>query len=493
MQDIRFTISVAYHNQNSITQKCVENILQSEGGYNFEIILINNNSARKVMVKDPRIVYIDNKTNKGYKEAHEDALKIAKGKYFVILNNDIEVGLNWLAVIEQAFLSDPLVRVVGPVSGVLNDKGLGCETINPIYDYIEGSCLAIPTSFAKSEGLFHPLLTFAYCEDAMLSLYVRARGYKTKRVTFKFIHKHALTANNLHPNDRAKLNKAKAKNSEILNTEWGYYLRTKRFDETIAVKRDGANGDVLLSFPIIEQLKKNNPHRIINIYTACEDISKCCKEISNVYSNKKSIIADRIIDLNLVYERLPKLHIIDAYAKAAGVVLENRTPAVNIPKDAKELVSGKYALIHCQPTAWPGRNINPNILIDSILYLKKNGYDVYEIGTESFTKEVLLHTKINDLIRLMSEASFFLGIDSFPMHLAQTFNVPGVAAFGCINPKYRLFNNCITPVTANVTCKFCHHTLTPPITFSKCKLDNPICINRITSADVLSSVKERIK
>lgn len=67
---------------------------------NVEIIMIDNKSTDDsvdyVKQKFPKVQIFQNGVNGGFSLAYNNSFKIAKGKYFVILNNDITVDPGWL-------------------------------------------------------------------------------------------------------------------------------------------------------------------------------------------------------------------------------------------------------------------------------------------------------------------------------------------------------------------------------------------------------------
>lgn len=86
------TISIVSYNTRDLLSRCLESIFKYTKELQFEIIVIDNNSAdgtaEMVEQKFDSVKLIKNKTNKYYTVANNQALKIANGKYFLILNAD---------------------------------------------------------------------------------------------------------------------------------------------------------------------------------------------------------------------------------------------------------------------------------------------------------------------------------------------------------------------------------------------------------------------
>jgi GT2 family glycosyltransferase len=73
-------------------------IKKYSSGFTYEIILIDNNSmdgtVELINIKYPEVVLVKNSENKGVAPARNQGLKIAKGKYCLILDVDMELTEN---------------------------------------------------------------------------------------------------------------------------------------------------------------------------------------------------------------------------------------------------------------------------------------------------------------------------------------------------------------------------------------------------------------
>jgi ADP-heptose:LPS heptosyltransferase len=94
---------------------------------------------------------------------------------------------------------------------------------------------------------------------------------------------------------------------------------------------------------------------------------------------------------------------------------------------------------------------------------------------------------------IMKNSKFFIGIDSFPMHIAQSFNIPGIAFFGSVSPNLILYSKKMKSITANnLTCLGCHHnqSLFASKTTHKCKTNTLDCINKVSVEDMWNKIIE---
>ena len=97
--DVILSIVIVNWNSRKDTLDCLHSIFNIPDYRNIktkpEIILIDNNSVdgsvEEIKEKFPDIILIKNKTNAGYAPAANEGMKIAKGKYVLLLGNDTEL------------------------------------------------------------------------------------------------------------------------------------------------------------------------------------------------------------------------------------------------------------------------------------------------------------------------------------------------------------------------------------------------------------------
>lgn len=86
------TISIVSYNTRDLLKRCIESISKHTKGILFEVIVVDNASddgtIEMVERKFEKVRLINNKENKYYTGANNQALKKARGKYFLILNAD---------------------------------------------------------------------------------------------------------------------------------------------------------------------------------------------------------------------------------------------------------------------------------------------------------------------------------------------------------------------------------------------------------------------
>ncbi|GAH14912.1 unnamed protein product, partial [marine sediment metagenome] len=249
----------------------------------FKLIVTDNgsdeeyrNKLKELSHKDyDRVEFHFNDRNEGYISVHNKvASKLKDEDFFCVLNDDLtfkEVGWD-LRCIEELKENPKLAEVglIGPETfNVINAEGSGC--LGKTVEYIEGSFIFMPSSIVKevieSRGsLFSNEYDFIYAEDSDLSLTLRERSYEIKLLPLKVEHKRFERKVN------EKLGGGKyydKKNRETFCRKWAWYLKHRKFERTILLKRERGYGDILFLTPFIKTLKVNHPACKVYIKTAC--------------------------------------------------------------------------------------------------------------------------------------------------------------------------------------------------------------------------------
>lgn len=113
-------IILTYQNGLPNVKKCLESLLRLNYD-NFETIIVDNastdNAASEVLsrkYKPLSIKLIRNKKNLGFCKGNNQGVKIARGKYILILNNDAEVTPGFLTILVRDLENGECIGVVQP-------------------------------------------------------------------------------------------------------------------------------------------------------------------------------------------------------------------------------------------------------------------------------------------------------------------------------------------------------------------------------------------
>lgn len=111
------SIIIVNYNVKHFLEQCLHSVLRSAKNCSTEIIVVDNNSvdgsAQFIREKFPEINFIENKENLGFSKANNQAIKLAKGKYILLLNPDTLVEENTFDKIIQFMESHPEAGALG--------------------------------------------------------------------------------------------------------------------------------------------------------------------------------------------------------------------------------------------------------------------------------------------------------------------------------------------------------------------------------------------
>lgn len=193
--------------------KCVDSVLMSTYP-NIRVFIVDNGSGPEVTarIKDrysgrAKVVLIENGRNLGYAGGNNIALKIAEGRYCVMLNNDAIVDCNWLEPMVELMEKNPGAGACQPKILNINDpgrfeyagaaggyidiygypfmRGRIFDTIesdngqyddNAELDWCSGAAFMVRTDVFKKTGFFDPAF-FMYAEEIDLCWRIRRCSY----------------------------------------------------------------------------------------------------------------------------------------------------------------------------------------------------------------------------------------------------------------------------------------------------------------------------
>lgn len=263
----------------------------------------------------------------------------------------------------------------------------------------------------------------------------------------------------------------------------------------IKIKRSGALGDVILTTPIVRELRERNPDATIVVATDCPQVYTGNPDVNLIVAANSSQVADDFIDLDLAYEMRPKMHIIEAYStKAFGHCdIFKKTYMYhtdgNMNKVRAKLAAdniGSFVVVH-MTVSWANRTMSKDrwkVIVDRIVESGKNvvivgsgnDYTYHRTGVYDYKNTL----SVNEIHALMSMADAFIGMDSGLLHVAGTTDVKLIGVFTCAEAQYRMpFRKGCVAVNAAIDCYGCLHKKKAPVTFAGCDRGDNECVNRI--------------
>lgn len=208
--DLELSIIIPVHSKVDYTRNCLRAIHKTSHLHNIEIIIIDNNSdseTKKLLstLGDFATVIV-NENNESYSHANNQGAAIAKGKYLVFMNNDVQGISGWMEAFEDTFEKDPTIGIQGAKllypnetiqhAGIvwgpvpeLNNINLHYHihlvadgedpkvNVSKEFQMVTGALLAIRRELFHEVGGFDEKYYFGH-EDLDLCMKVRDAGYK---------------------------------------------------------------------------------------------------------------------------------------------------------------------------------------------------------------------------------------------------------------------------------------------------------------------------
>ncbi|MGO9972056.1 MAG: methyltransferase domain-containing protein [Solirubrobacteraceae bacterium] len=187
-----------------LTRRCLESIRDGTAHVSYEVILVDDDADAETQtllsqVRGAEIIV--NEVNCGYLRSVNAGASVARGRWLVLCNNDIEVTPGWLSSLVERGDSAPDIAVVTPkylypdgsvneAGGIIWSNGTGVnygrgdapdvwryEYVREV-DYGSAAALLVRTDFWRQRGGYDERFLPMYYEDADLCFDARERGLR---------------------------------------------------------------------------------------------------------------------------------------------------------------------------------------------------------------------------------------------------------------------------------------------------------------------------
>lgn len=233
--------------------------------------------------------------------------------------------------------------------------------------------------------------------------------------------------------------------------------------DILLVRRE-MRGDVLLCSAIARALKLMNPNHRIYFQTKFPEVFDNNPRIDKADTEFKNVAFKKKYNLDLVmYEKMPGWHLIDGFAQGAGFNRGGCPRTIEMFPREDQIIQmgsvterlGDYVVAAPGPGLWEGRNWPEAYWIELINRLLASGKKVVLVGVGKQYSRLPYTMDLRDLTpnfgllsAVVKNAKAFVGIDSFPCHVAGAVKTPRVVMFGVTSPECIL---CDSPNTIAIS------------------------------------------
>jgi O-antigen biosynthesis protein len=225
-------------NQLKITRQCINSLFRYTK-HPFELIIVDNGSTYGTVkyikkIKSAKIIL--NSKNLAFSKGNNQGIRIAKGDYILLLNNDVVVTDGWLPRMMECLESDKAIGLVGPQT---NAACFSQRISNPDYKNLDelkyyaqafrmkysgnwlethriiGFCMLMRKEVIEKIGLLDERFGPGGFEDFDYCLRARQAGYKIMVAGDVYIH-HIGGASSVNED----FSKFRDRNREIFIDKW---------------------------------------------------------------------------------------------------------------------------------------------------------------------------------------------------------------------------------------------------------------------------------
>ena len=436
--------------------------------------------------------------NNGFGAGHNTNIAIAPSDYVLILNDDLGFPhINWLAEALQLLDTDKLTVCVGATENPRHISPAFGNGLLPgafhlhTMSYAEASVLLFDRAAYDRLGGFGPDYHWAMCEDSDLSLRVQQHGLRLAHISMPHQHWRSTSFNSLPGQVKSSILEH---NRAALFANWRESLATGRVGryDIYDIWSDGL-GDVFCALPhLLARFGAMTKAQLANIIvntshpeligwlgldgvriTSQFDLGELRAGLEN--EGVATLRSMRDVNFSLpfnIHALLAGALGIDPATEATRAQFAKLLQGLRLPAGSIAEVSGKYCVVHVEfDRDHEGRGLPPAVTADMLALCGTVFDTIVLVGRERRLSPALFGgsaatiidlqgaLSLSQLTAVVAHARFFVGIDSFPSHVAQACGVPAALVFGAIHPLARVWNEALTwPLTAALDCIGCYHT-----------------------------------
>jgi GT2 family glycosyltransferase len=208
-------VVLAFNGLEEVTRPCIESILRSTQPGSYELVLVDNASSdgtaayfEELSLQHDHVTLCLNQENKGYAGGNNDGMRLAKGEYVLLLNNDTLVPPDWLNRLLSLLKSNENVGLAGPVTNSAgNEQRIEIQGLNesnfealaaPYLARQQGQwftterlgfyCVAIKRAVIERVGFLDERFGLGMFEDDDYCIRVRKAGFELAVIEDCFVY-----------------------------------------------------------------------------------------------------------------------------------------------------------------------------------------------------------------------------------------------------------------------------------------------------------------
>ncbi len=429
MKQPKVSIILALFNNWKYTFNCLQS-LEKDTYTNKEIIILDNNSTDETLEKLPEFIkqsplnikVIWNKTNLGFAKANNIGLRMAKGEYIVLLNNDTYVTKGWIeGLIIHA--NKQGVGLVGPVTNnigneakidVLYESGNWDEMHRITKEYttlhkgetlpaqtVAAFCWMMKRSVFNKVGYLDERFEQGWFEDDDYCRRIKIAGLKVLIAEDVFVHHEGGKSFSLMKKDEltSLFNKNKKKFEEKWQTQWiphHYRIEIREIKQIlkkimkVSVQIKSIRQDLLIDegyplFRLFQPFKKFLSYKELDVepfdynkYLNLRGKEKLKKRLEKL---KKYYRKLRSLQSSVLYIPFQIYHRFESVPKATRMIRTLWTISKILPP-----LPGKPDIVICSIIGYLFRHQRPQHLAEQ---LAKRGHRVFYLDHQFITQNTL--------------------------------------------------------------------------------------------------------
>lgn len=284
----------------------------------------------------------------------------------------------------------------------------------------------------------------------------------------------------------------------------------------VLVRRRTSLGDVIMTTPVLARLRYQlGAAASIGVETDFPAVFAGNPHVDRIVAASDAGDYDRLVDLDLAYERHPNLHVIDAYMQQA--FLDMAWPAKQCqlhraPLRSEPAICWSRAVALHPARTWTNRTFSQTFWRNVVDLLRASGmvpvilgsaadYAWPEIeGVHNLSDQLSLH----EIATVIERCRCFVGNDSGLLHVAGTTATPIVGLFTVALPERRMpwragvLGWRVTPLLPALDCVGCLADAPPPVESIECRRGDYACVGSAAvspaavQAAVLAWMREEI-